>query len=72
MGFKRIALCKLCMTDVTFVGFFSRVNSKVALQLERVRTGVGAVGTLVRSLSSVTSVIIEIYVHTVDVQNSNV
>ena len=59
VSFKRVALRKLSVTDVTFVRFFSRVNPEMTLQLERIRTGVGAVGALVRPLSCVTSTIME-------------
>ena len=55
VSFKRVALRKLGVTYVTFVRFFSRVNPEMTLQLERIRTGVGAVGTLVRPLTGVTS-----------------
>ena len=42
------------MADITLVGLLSRMDPKMALQLEGVRAGVGAVGTLERSLASVT------------------
>ena len=54
MCLERVALCKLCVADVALVGLLPGVDAEVALQLERVGTGVGAVGALVRTLSGVT------------------
>ena len=43
------------MTNIALVWLFPCVDSEVALQLEGVRAGIGAVGTLVRSLAAMAS-----------------
>lgn len=55
MSLKAVGLSEARMTDITFVGFLSSVNAKMSLQFERIRTGVGAMWTLIRSFTSVAS-----------------
>lgn len=43
------------MTNIALVWLFPCVDSDVALQLEGVGAGIGAVGTLVRSLAAMAS-----------------
>ena len=54
MGFEGVALGELGVADVALVGLLPGVDPQVPLQLERVWTGVGAVGTLERPLAGVT------------------
>ena len=53
--FQAIALSEPCMTNIALVWLFPCVDSDVALQLEGVGAGIGAVGTLVRSLAAMAS-----------------
>ena len=53
--FQAIALSEPCMTNIALVWLFPCVDSDVALQLEGVGAGIGAMGTLVRSLAAMAS-----------------
>ena len=55
VGLERVTLSKFSMADVALVRLLSRMNSQMTLQLERVRTCVGAMRTLKRALTRVTS-----------------
>ena len=46
---------KPSMTNIAFIGLFTGVDSKMSLQLECIRTGVGTVWTLVGSFARVAS-----------------
>ncbi len=48
-------LCKSRVANVAFVGFFTGMDSNVALQLGRVGAGVRAMVTIIRSLSGMLS-----------------
>ena len=53
MRLERVALREACVADVALVRLLARVDAQVALQLERVRAGVGAVRALVGPLTRV-------------------
>lgn len=55
MCLEWITLCKSGMTDITLIGFFSRVDPEMPLQFVSIGRGIGAVGTLIGPLSRVTS-----------------
>lgn len=55
VGLERVALGKPCHANVANVRLLAGMNSHVALELEGVRTRVGAVGTLVWPLPCMTS-----------------
>lgn len=55
MSLQTVTLGEPGVADITLVRFLPSVDPEVSLEFEGVRTGIGAVRTLVGSLSTVTS-----------------